>query len=234
MNTINALIFDLDGTLINSLDDLADATNTVLAQADYPTHPVQAYKLFVGNGLRVLLERALVPTPNGRTDRKTGGIATPPPASHSPRFETLLKALQEEYDAHWADKSRPYPGIEALLGELSGRHTPIAVLSNKPHGWTQTIVQHFFPSIAFTGVRGAMPNVPHKPDPTAALDVARLLGFSPASIAFVGDSNVDIRTGRNAGMYPIGVTWGFRDETELREAGAASIIHTPEALLGFV
>lgn len=218
MKTLNALIFDLDGTLVNSLDDLADATNRTLRGAGYPTHPLDAYRYFVGNGLKVLLQRALP--------------AQAP--TEGPAFDVLLEALRQRYDNHWSDVSRPYPGIAELLGELASRGMPMAVLSNKPDDWTGVIVRHFFPDIPFTVVRGALPGVPHKPDPAPALGVAQALGVAPGNIAFVGDSNVDIRTGLGAGMYPIGVCWGFRDEEELREAGAKCLIHKPDELLNAI
>ena len=218
MPAIHALIFDLDGTLVNSLDDLADATNRTLKGAGYPVHPVNDYRYFVGNGLKVLLQRALP-------------VHAP---TEGPVFDALLERLRLSYDAHWNDKSRPYAGIAALLDQLAARCIPMAVLSNKPDNWTGIIVRHYFPHTPFAVIRGALPGVPHKPDPQAALQVAAILGQPPASIAFVGDSNVDIKTGVNAGMFPVGVTWGFRDEAELREAGAAAIIHQPDEVLGIL
>lgn len=215
--TIRALIFDLDGTLVNSLVDLADSANAVLAAAGYPIHPADAYRHFVGSGLERLMRRAL-----------PGGESAPHDAA---TLDPLLAAMRATYDARWHEKSRPYPGISELLAALTHLNFPLAVLSNKPDPWTQAFVSHFFPSTPFAVVRGALPGIPHKPDPASALDVAARLGVEPRHCLFVGDSNVDVRTGLNAGMAVAGVTWGFRDEAELRAAGATWLVHAPQDLL---
>lgn len=207
-----AVIFDLDGTLVNSLDDLANATNEALRWAGYPEHPVEAYKYFVGNGLDMLMRRAL------------------PEGVEPPDYPALLDCLRASYDASWHQCSRPYEGINDLLLTLQARQFPMAVLSNKPDDWTVAYVRHFFPDIRFQEVRGARTGVPHKPAPQSALDVAAMLGHAPQSIAFVGDSSVDMLTAGNSGMFGIGVTWGFRTEQELLESGSQRIIHRPEEL----
>lgn len=216
---LHAVIFDLDGTLIDSLADLADAANASLAQFGYPVHPLPAYRHFVGNGLEMLIRRAL---PAGEADRL------------GPRLTAVLEAMRARYSATWSVKTAPYPGIPEALGALTEKKLPLAVLSNKPDPWTQEIVRHFFPNIAFAAVRGARPHVPCKPDPAAALQIAADLNVPPEHTAFVGDSNVDVLTARRAGMFAVGVTWGFRDAQELRDAGASLLINRPDELPGLV
>ena len=213
--SILAVIFDLDGTLINSLADLADATNAALAQFGYPTHPLAAYRHFVGNGVEKLVRRAL---PAGEAERL------------GPDLAGVAEAMRTRYDNAWHVKTAPYPGVDGVLRELEQRGLRLGVLSNKPHVWTGEIVRHFFPGIPFAAVRGAMPGVPHKPDPAPALRMAEELGTPPQRTVFVGDSNVDILTGVRAGMPAVGVTWGFRDAAELREAGASALIDRPADL----
>lgn len=214
---MKAFIFDLDGTLLDSLEDLANAGNTVLAGAGYATHPLNAYRNFVGNGLEVLVRRTL---PEGEAQRLgTDGVLA------------LVQKAREIYGTNWNVKSRPYPGVIEALKALSRRGVELGVLSNKPHPWTVEIMQHFFAEISFAVVRGAMPAVPLKPDPTAALQVARELDLAADECAFVGDSNVDMLTAVRAGMIPVGVTWGFRDVEELRSAGAQHLVHVAGDLL---
>lgn len=212
-----AAIFDLDGTLLNTLDDLANAANAALHSAGYPQHPVAAYRQFVGNGLRMLVRRAL---PEGEADRLG-------PAG----FETLVGRTGDNYAQNWAAATRPYPHIPELLQELQRRGIPLAVVTNKPHEWTLHMLKHYFPDEPFLFIQGAMPNLPHKPDPAGALNAARHLGVAPHEAAFVGDSNVDMLTARNAGMAAVGVDWGFRGAQELKESGADTILYDPLELL---
>lgn len=214
---MKAFIFDLDGTLLDSLEDLANAANAVLAEAGYPTHPLNAYRNFVGNGLETLVRRTL---PEGEAERMgDAGI------------RDLVEKARSVYGATWHVKSRPYPGVPETLQGLALRGVALGVLSNKPHPWTVEIMRHFFSDISFAVVRGALPHVPLKPDPTAALEVARELDMAPDQCAFVGDSNVDMHTAVRAGMIPVGVTWGFRDVEELRSAGAQHLVHVAGDLL---
>ena len=216
--SFRACIFDLDGTLVDSLADLAAAVNLTLEKADFPPHPVQAYRDFVGSGLERLIRRAL---PGGEQ------------AAHEPGLVCALMAtMRVHYDTHWHDQSQVYPGIREMLTGLAQRGLDLAVLSNKPDDWACDFIKHFLPEIPFLAVRGACPGVPHKPDPTSALDLAALMNVRPEQILFVGDSAVDIHTARNAGMRSAGVCWGFRPEEELRAAGADALLHSPEELLG--
>ena len=215
---IKAVIFDLDGTLVNSLADLAGATNHVLAEAGYPVHPVEAYRHFVGNGLDVLLRRAL---PAGRPD--TAAV-----------YAALLERVRQRYDTHWHDQTVPYPGVTELLAGLARHGLPIMVLSNKPDPWVVPCVRHFFPETSFTVARGARPDVPRKPDPQAALALAAQVGVAPEQVAFVGDSSVDMRTAVNAGMPGFGATWGFREREELLSSGASALLEQPDDLLEWV
>lgn len=213
----SAYIFDLDGTLVNSLTDLAAAVNQALAKAGLPEHPLEAYRHFVGNGLERLIRRSL---PGGEDVVPEAGLVS-----------MLTASMRVHYDCHWHDASAVYPGIPEMLAELDRQGMKLAVLSNKPDDWTCDFVQHFLPEIPFACVRGAREGVPHKPDPQSALELAALFGLPPEQIVFVGDSKVDILTGIHAGMTPVGVTWGFRDEAELRAAGATRIIHNPAELI---
>ncbi|BDD87202.1 HAD family hydrolase [Desulfofustis limnaeus] len=211
----SALLFDLDGTLIDSLADIADAVNETLGLFNLPLHPLDAYRRFVGDGVQMLLRRAL---PQSLAER--------PP-------ERFVETFQELYRAHLNRKTRPYRGIADALQQLQQRMVPLAVLSNKPDELAKLCVHRFFPSIAFSLVFGQRDGVPRKPDPAAALSIARALQVPVELCGFVGDSAVDMATGKAAGMTCIGVEWGFRERAELEAAGADVIIDQPEALLHY-
>ena len=199
-----ALIFDLDGTLVDSLSDLARCTNEVLAENNFPIHPKEAYRLFVGNGVEKLIQRAL---PSAQQE-------------NAELLATMVERMRTLYSKSWDQQSAPYPDIDALLAQLVIANVPLAVLSNKPHNFTVQFIERFFPSVPFTVVRGAMEDCPLKPHPQAALEIAERLCLAPETIGFVGDSAPDILTAKNADMIAIGVTWGFRDQAELEEHGA--------------
>lgn len=209
------MIFDLDGTLADSLADIGGAMNDTLRDRGWPEHSHDEYKQFVGEGIEVLVTKAS------------------PPMS-----ETLLKEVVTQYRAHYAERAdrntRPYAGIPEMLDRLAALPLPFAVLSNKRDDFTRGLVQRVFPKWAFAQVRGERVGVPRKPDPTAALEMARDLSLKPDEIAFVGDTPIDVRTALSAGMKSVAVTWGFRGEEELRGAGATNVIHRPEQLLGLV
>ncbi|MDR3640494.1 MAG: HAD family hydrolase [Humidesulfovibrio sp.] len=209
-----AIIFDLDGTLLDTLADLADSGNATLAAIGLPGHPQDAYRYFVGLGIEELVRRML---PESRRDPET--------------IKTASGIIAEEYQRRWKDKTRPYPGILELLEALRQRELPVCVLSNKPQPYTDLTVAEFFPGWPFTNVRGARPEVPNKPHPAGALALAAELGLAPGSIIFVGDSKTDMKTARGAGMLPVGVLWGFRDEAELVANGARHLIGKPAELL---
>ncbi|GHV52423.1 phosphoglycolate phosphatase [Deltaproteobacteria bacterium] len=209
---IAAIIFDLDGTLIDSLEDLADTVNHALGAHNLPKHPVEAYKYFVGDGMETLVRRA---APENTPDSLV---------------QTLLARVKETYGQNWAKKTRPYDGIMELLRQLSAKGIALAVLSNKPHEFTGEIVEHFFPQ-RFFPAQGLPAGCKAKPDPTLALDIAKKLSLEPARIAFMGDSRTDMDTAGNAGMLPVGVLWGFRLEKELRDHGAKIIAAHPSDLI---
>jgi len=211
---LHAVVFDLDGTLLDSLEDLADAMNCVLAEAGYPLHPLEAYRYFVGDGIEALVRRAV---PEAERDHD----ALPP----------LIDAMRDEYARRSANKTRPYPGIPELLDALQTRSVPFAILSNKPHAATLDLVDRLLGRWRFAAVLGARDTVPKKPHPAGALEIAENLRLAPAAFAYVGDTPVDMGTARAAGMFAAGVLWGFRSEAELREAGAQALLTEPADLL---
>jgi phosphoglycolate phosphatase len=209
-----AIIFDLDGTLLNTINDIAAAMNAVLRRHDYPTHEPESYKRMVGWGLRELVERAVTNVDVPDTQK-----------------ELLTRQLRDQYHANPHDATEPYAGIVDLLERLRSLGYPLGVLSNKAESLCHVIVAATIGTSWFEAVQGQRDSRPAKPDPTGALEVARLLGAPPESTIFVGDSAVDVETALNAGMTPVGVTWGFREPSELRAAGARTIIEEPLQLI---
>ena len=203
-------IFDLDGTLADSLEDLADSVNIVLAAHGYPVHDVSEYRYFVGNGAMKLIERAL---------------------PESERTEDKIRAVHDEYSKvyyeHLLCKTKPYRGIAELLAELKEQGCLLAVASNKPDEHSRAVVEALFGCGTFDSIHGKREGVPTKPSPEIMYDIMEELGAKPEDCIHSGDSNVDIATAKNAGMQCIGCTWGFRTEEELKEAGADFIAHTP-------
>lgn len=210
------VIFDLDGTLLDTVADLANATNQALGQCGYPTHPVEAYYQFVGNGINKLFARAL-------------------PAEHSDEENVLrIRSLfVPYYNAHNADCSRPYPGVVELLRTLEKKGVKLAVASNKYHEATLKLVHHFFPDIHFAAVYGQRDGVPIKPAPDVVFDILQDTGVSKEETLYVGDSGVDMLTACHAEVESVGVTWGFRSEEELREHKATHVVHGAEEILTF-
>ena len=205
-----AVLFDLDGTLADTLADLADATNWALTQVGCPAHPLDSYRHMVGDGARQLCIRAL-------------------PASEQQHVDQVLRVMRSRYAEHWHDQTRLYPGIPELVVALAGK--PLAVLSNKPDDFTRQVVEHYFPANPFQIVRGQRTGVPLKPDPTAALEIARQLSIPAADWLYLGDTNTDMRTAIAAGMFPVGVLWGFRDREELVQSGAQALVERPDQVL---
>lgn len=214
---LDAVIFDLDGTLLDTLDDLADAMNHVLIEHRLPAHPTPAYRFFVGDGIEMLVRRAL-----------PFEVADPEDLA---RFVDFMK---REYAARWTRRTRPYPGVPEMLGAFAAAGLRLAVLSNKPHDAVQEVVRYFLPDIGFEALLGATPARPKKPDPAAALEIANGLGIPPARIAFMGDSAMDMQTAAAAGMFAIGVLWGFRPAEELIGAGARLLVRAPSDLSTFL
>jgi phosphoglycolate phosphatase len=207
---MRGVIFDLDGTLVDSLGDIAAAMNRSLAARGFPTHPVDAYRTFIGEGVQKLAERALPP---GKQEEKAA----------------LLQAYQADYAENLLETSAPYPGIPELLDALSTRGIPMAVLSNKPDAPTRRIVETLLGRWRFQAVAGERPGVPRKPDPAAALELARAMDVAASAVAFVGDTLVDVFTARAAGMRPLGVLWGFRAQ-EVAASGVATVQHPGDLL----
>ncbi|WP_309888128.1 HAD family hydrolase [Archangium sp.] len=207
-----AALFDLDGTLVDSLQDIREAMNHALALHGLPVHPLSDYRRFVGEGVRVLVARAV---PTGREDVHAA----------------VLAAYQAHYAEHHLKHTRPYPGVLGVLSRLAGEGVKLAVLSNKPDAATRKLVAALLPDVPFGAVYGERTGVPRKPDPTAALGIATELGVEPGDCAFIGDTAVDMDTARAAGMYSVGVTWGFRDVEELQAHGARALAHTADELL---
>ena len=209
-----AIVFDLDGTLLDTLEDLADSMNTVLARQNDLTYEADAYKYFIGNGLRNLV---LLTLPEGKRD-----------AGNADRS---LAELREEYSNRWSNKTKPYKGITEMLNVLVDKGLKMAVLSNKADEFTQLIVKKFLPDYKFELVFGERQGIPKKPDPAGALEIVQKLGVEPWECLYLGDTGVDMKTAVSAGMYPVGVLWGFRKAEELVENGARVLIADPAALL---
>jgi phosphoglycolate phosphatase len=202
-------IFDLDGTILNTLPDLADSLNIALEGAELPTHELAKYKFMVGNGMVKMIERAL---PEDRRDPET--------------ITSIMAVFKKEYAQRQCNKTEPYPGIVDLLKDLKAKNWPLAVLSNKDHENTLEVVNHFFPHI-FNIIIGVKPGGPTKPDPAGALEICQSFDLKPDRVFYVGDTGVDMNTAKAAGCYPIGVMWGFRPEKELTDNGALSILAKP-------
>ncbi len=211
---LKALLFDLDGTLLDSLADIAAAMNRMLAERGLPACDTDEIRRMVGDGMRQLVVRAL---PENRRDEAT--------------VDACLAAYRSHYETLWKTATRPYEGIPELLAALRRQGIRLGVISNKAHRFTVPMTEHFFGSDGFAVVLGQRDEVPRKPDPAAALEAAALLGVTPAECAYVGDSGIDMEFATNSGMIGIGVTWGLRDAAELRDAGATHLVDAPAQVL---
>ncbi len=209
----SAVIFDLDGTLLDTLDDIAVAANLVLRRLGAVEHPVEAYKTLVGDGVAVLFQRAL-----------------PATLSDPLLLQRAMDYFQEVYAEEWHKRSKPYDGIQGLLSRLMADGLPLAILSNKPDHFTQQCVEHFLGDFRFSSIRGQKAGIPRKPDPAGVFGIARELDVRTEDIAYVGDTNTDMETAVSAGCCAIGVSWGFRAVEELRRCGAQKIVYTPGEL----
>jgi len=215
MMRFRAVIFDLDGTLLDTIEDLTDSMNAALRAMGHPQKTVAECKILVGDGLDTFIRRSLPPS-----------CADDPAAARK-----LRELIRAEYRVRQAIKTKPYPGIREMLEEISRRGLPMAVLSNKPHDSTLAVVSRYFPGIAFAFVFGHRDDAPPKPDPSGALEIADRLGLTPEEVLYVGDTNTDMRTAAAAGMFAAGVLWGFRTAEELRKNGASVLIAEPAELL---
>ena len=207
-------MFDLDGTLLDTLQDLADSMNAVLSRLGLPTHPPDSYRYFVGRGREHLVAAAL---PKNRRNPET--------------ITECVTAMDREYGKRWAQNSKPYPGIPALLSGIDTLGVTKAVLSNKSDEFVCAMVKKLLGQWSFAVIRGAKPNVPLKPDPAAALGIADDLGIAADKWLYLGDSDIDMQTANSAGMYAAGALWGFRTANELASAGSKVLVQTPLEVL---
>jgi len=211
------VIFDLDGTLLNTIADLANSTNYALSQYGFPVHEMHEYNFFVGNGINKLFERAL---PEGE------------------KTEDNIRKIREKflpyYDQHNADFSSPYPGITSLLENLQNRGIMLAVASNKYQAATKKLIKHFFPQINFIEVLGQRDGIDPKPDPAIVFDILNVAKVDKNEAIYVGDSGVDMQTAKNAGITVVGVTWGFRPRAELEKFSPDYLVDKGEEILALV
>lgn len=206
-------IFDLDGTLLNTIADLAISTNQALEACGFPTHPVEAYPMYVGNGINKLFERAL-----------------PAEARTEENILRIRAHFLPYYDEHNTDLSTPYPGIPQLLEHLQAAGIQMAVASNKYQRATEKLIRHYFPTIRFAAIFGQREGVPVKPNPQIVEDILSIVPVKREEVIYIGDSGVDMQTALNAGVESIGVTWGFRPREELMEHSPTHIVSTTEEI----
>ena len=209
-----AIIFDLDGTLLDTLEDIGSAMNRVLEQKGLPAHKLDAYRYFVGEGAAALVARTL---PKEKRNDET--------------IRECLNAFRKDYGQNWGIKTRPYDGISEMLNALTDRGLKMSVLSNKPHAFTKQCVKKLLPSWKFVTVLGQRDKVPRKPDPAGALEVAQHLDIDPSEFFYLGDTAIDMKTAVAAGMFPAGALWGFRPLDELQDSGARALLKHPLEIL---
>jgi len=212
-----AALFDMDGTLLDTLAGIADSMNAMLAGSGYPQHPLQAYKYFVGNGMEILVERAF-----------------PAAARTEQRIAQGVAAMRADYRTRWRRTTTVYQGIPDLLTALDRAGLKLAVLSNKSDDFTREMAQELLSAWPFEVVLGARPEVPKKPDPSTAIEIAERMQVVPRDFLYLGDTAVDMTTAIGAGMHPIGALWGFRDAAELLEAGARMLVPQPTDLIAWL
>ncbi|VAW41574.1 Phosphoglycolate phosphatase [hydrothermal vent metagenome] len=211
------VIFDLDGTLLDTLEDLAFAANSTLAAFGFPQHQTADYRYFVGEGLNILMRRII-----------------PPSAVSGEMVQNCMKKFSEIYKECWNIHTVPYRGVPEMIAGLSAAGVKLAVLSNKPHAFTQICVKSFFPNHPFLYVYGQRDGIAKKPDPAGALELAARMKLSVDNILYVGDTATDMQTGNRAGMKTIGVEWGFRDREELEKNKAWKIAAAPAEIVSYV
>ncbi|MBW8001845.1 MAG: HAD family hydrolase [Planctomycetes bacterium] len=202
-----AILFDLDGTLLDTLADISDSMNAALEKFGFPVHSYDDYRYFIGDSTNALAFRVI---PEEHRDEAT--------------MKKCLDEMDAQYHERWQRNTKIYPGIEEMLAGIDKLGLPKAVLSNKPDKFVQITVNHFFEKFSFDVVRGVSASLARKPDPTGALQIARELNIEPKDFLYLGDTNTDMITAIAAGMYPVGATWGFRDAAELLEYGAEALV----------
>ena len=215
-STIQGFIFDLDGTLLDTAEDLRDSVNVAMELNSLPTFSVDDIKRMVGNGIKNLITQSL---PNDSDDQ---------------RIERVLQQFKTDYASRYMTKSHPYKGILATLNQLQAKHIKLSVVSNKMDDYTQTMIKHYFPQVNFIYVTGELEGVDRKPDPTLTLQAINAMDLAKEHILYVGDTRVDMQTAHNAGLKSVGVTWGFRSQKELEDHHADFIIRTPKELLSLL
>lgn len=213
----SAVIFDLDGTLLDTLADIGDAANRVLDALGYPQHSLDDYRQFVGSGVRVLFGRAL---PQRAADEAT--------------VTRCAERFQVEYALRWNVATRPYDGVAEMLDQVRRRNLKMAVLSNKPDGFTRRCVEYYLAVWPLDPVLGQREGIPRKPDPAGVLEILDLWQIPPQQCLYLGDSNIDMQTATAAGVLPIGATWGFRTADELVRNGARHLVHQPTELIALL
>ncbi|HMP75106.1 MAG TPA: HAD family hydrolase [Kiritimatiellia bacterium] len=214
---LRACLFDLDGTLLDTLRDLGESMNAVLAARDYPTHPIDAYRYFVGEGASLLVERSFPEDRRAPDDIRAG-----------------LAEYRAVYERCWNVHTRPYDGIPEMLDVLAARKLTLGILSNKPHRMTIRCVEGYLAAWPFACVLGQRDDVGRKPNPAGAFEAAHLMHVPPAEVLYLGDTATDMETARAAGMFAVGATWGFRPEAELCAAGAQAIVHNPREVVSLL
>lgn len=211
----HAVIFDLDGTIAHTLPDIAAAVNLGLASFALPEYPIEEIRMMIGEGMPTLCKRALVSHPDIPLSEMVGRVMS-------------------YYRQHRLDQTAPFEGVPELLDELTARKAPIAVLTNKPQEHTDAIMAAFFARWPFVAIEGYREESRRKPDPRTAMDIIQRIGVSPEQVLMVGDSRTDVLTAFNAGMVPVGVSWGYRPVEEIQAAGAKHIINRPGELLALL
>jgi phosphoglycolate phosphatase len=209
-----AVLFDLDGTLLDTIEDLTDSMNEALKRMGFPVHDSEACKMFVGDGVEKFALRAL---PKNRRDEVT--------------VAKCVTGMREVYSNRWAQKTRPYDGIPELLDRLTSRKIKMSILSNKPDDSTREMVAELLSKWRFDPVVGARPSVPKKPDPTMAIQIAQQLRVPADKFLYLGDTGTDMKTAKGAGMFPVGALWGFRTAEELKDTGAEVLVAHPSEVL---
>lgn len=210
MKKIEAIIFDLDGTLLNTIEDIMDSVNFALESLGYPPHLLNEYRYFIGDGIEELVKRAL-----------------PEEKKNEEIFKKCLSLVKDEYKKRWHDKTKPYEGVKEMLFDLNKIPIKKAIFSNKPNDFTEMAVKRYFPEINFDFVLGAKEGNPKKPDPWGAKFIAKNIGVSQKRTIYLGDTKIDVITAKKANMISIGAEWGFRGRKELEESKADYIAHSP-------
>lgn len=212
-----AVIFDLDGTLLNTLEDIGDSMNRVLEARGLPQYDIDEYRYLVGSGIRMLVYRVL-----------------PEEERSDELVQECVNEFREIYDKNWNVKTRPYEGVPEMLDEIMKTRLKVSILSNKPDDFTKKCVDEFLPAWKFKNVVGLNAGIPPKPDPTGALEIAERLRIKPVNFLYIGDTSIDMQTAGSAGMFPAGVLWGFRSADELLEHGAKALVRHPMEILNLL